>query len=105
MLFWLLSKSGIAEHQQLGPDLFPTRAQARALKAALGIDWLKAPFTRCVVDNAPLEPAPLEAEAQVPPASRAAGGRLWQCPHCRRLYWPGGHLRRMQAKLAAWRET
>src|SRR5437763_5172813 len=29
-------------------------AQARALKAGLGIDWQPAPFTRCLVDNAPL---------------------------------------------------
>src|SRR5438105_2746852 len=33
-------------------------AQARALRAALGIDWQYAPFTRCLLDNAPLAPAP-----------------------------------------------
>ena len=77
-------------------------AQAQALAAALGIDWLHAPFTRCVVDNAVLGPAPSEAAARVPPASRAAGGPVLQCPACARLYWPGGHVRRMQARLAAW---
>lgn len=87
-------------------------AQAAALREALGVDWQLAPFTRCVVDNAPLEAAPPEAAAQVPPASRAAFERqpaglpgdavLRQCPCCQRLYWPGGHLRRMQAKLASW---
>ena len=35
--------------------------QARALTASLGIDWLCAPFTRCVIDNAVLEAAPPEA--------------------------------------------
>ena len=74
-------------------------AQARALRSALGIDWQFAPFTRCVVDNAPLEPAPPELAAQVPPDSRAAGGPLRRCPECGRVYWPGGHVRRMQARL------
>jgi uncharacterized protein with PIN domain len=69
-------------------------AQARASRAALGIDWQKAPFTRCLVDNAPLDPAPPEMAMQVPPSSRAAGGPLRLCPECGRLYWPGGHVRR-----------
>lgn len=87
-------------------------AQATALREALGVDWQSAPFSRCVVDNAPLEAAPPDAIAQVPPTSRAAlqappGGlpgaaALRRCPCCGRLYWPGGHLRRMQLKLAAW---
>jgi uncharacterized protein len=77
--------------------------QARALKAALDIDWLHAPFTRCLVDNAPLDAAPPEAAAEVPPSSRAAGGPLRRCPRCGRLYWPGGHVRRMQARLASWK--
>ena len=77
-------------------------AQARALRIALGIDWQYAPFTRCLIDNAPLAPAPPDMAAQVPPSSRAAGGPLRLCPQCGRLYWPGGHVRRMLAKLAAW---
>jgi uncharacterized protein with PIN domain len=74
-------------------------AQGRALRSALNIDWEYAPFTRCLVDNAPLDPASPEMAAQVPPDSRAAGGPLRLCPECRRLYWPGGHVRRMQARL------
>jgi len=73
--------------------------QAGALRSALGIDWQYAPFTRCVLDNPPLEPAPPEMAAEVPPDSRAAGGPLRRCPECDRLYWPGGHVRRMQTKL------
>jgi uncharacterized protein len=77
-------------------------AQARALRAALAIDWQRAPFTRCLVDNTPLVPAPPEMASQVPPTSRAAGGPLHLCPECRRLYWPGGHVRRMLVRLAEW---
>ena len=78
-------------------------AQARALRAALAIDWQCAPFTRCLVDNTPLVAAPPDMASQVPPASRAAGGPLHLCPACRRLYWPGGHVRRMLARLAEWK--
>jgi uncharacterized protein with PIN domain len=77
-------------------------ADAQALKEALGLDWQHAPFTRCLVDNTPLEQAPPERLAEVPAASRAAGGPLMLCPRCRRLYWQGGHVRRMRARLAAW---
>src|SRR4051812_21630826 len=70
--------------------------QARALP---GIDWQYAPFTRCLVDNAPLSPAPPEMADQVPSDSRAAGGPLQVCPECGRLYWPGGHVRRMADML------
>jgi uncharacterized protein with PIN domain len=75
---------------------------ALGLRDALGIDWQHAPFTRCVVDNRPLEPAPPDLAMRVPERSRAAGGPLCVCPACGRLYWPGGHVRRMQQRLTAW---
>jgi uncharacterized protein with PIN domain len=77
-------------------------AGAQVLKNTLGLDWLYAPFTRCLVDNTTLVAAPPERMAEVPASSRAAGGPLMLCPLCRRLYWPGGHVRRMRARLAAW---
>ena len=77
---------------------------ARALRIALDIDWQHAPFGRCIVDNRPLGAAPPVSAAQVPERSRAAGGPLRVCPECGRLYWPGGHVRRMQQRLAAWQQ-
>ena len=77
---------------------------ARALRIALDIDWQYAPFTRCLVDNRPLEAAPPCSATRVPEGSRAAGGPLRVCPECGRLYWPGGHVRRMQQRLAAWKQ-
>jgi uncharacterized protein with PIN domain len=77
---------------------------ARALRTALDIDWQHAPFTRCLVDNRPLEAAPPYLATQVPERSCAAGGLLRVCPECGRLYWPGGHVRRMQQRLAAWQQ-
>lgn len=77
---------------------------ARALRDELGLDWLDAPFTRCLLDNAALRPAAAEMRARVPERSRAAAGTLLTCPECGRLYWPGGHVRRMLARLAAWQD-
>ena len=76
-------------------------AQAHALRAGLDIagldvDWQHAPFSRGLVDNTPLDRAPPERAEQVPPNSRAAGGPLRLGPECGRLYWPGGHVRRMR---------
>ena len=77
---------------------------ARTLRTALGIDWQHAPFTRCLVDNRPLEKAPPDLATRVPERSRAVDGPLQVCPECGRLYWPGGHVRRMQQRLAAWQQ-
>ena len=77
---------------------------ARALRIALDIDWQYAPFTRCIVDNRLLEAAPPYLETRVPERSRSAAGPLRVCPECRRLYWRGGHVRRMQQRLAAWQQ-
>jgi uncharacterized protein len=78
---------------------------AAALRTAIGIDWQHAPFTRCTVDNRPLELAPADFAARVPESSRTAGGPLRVCPGCGRLYWPGGHVRRMQQRLAKWQNA
>jgi len=77
---------------------------ARALRAALDIDWQYAPFSRCMIDNRPLESALPYLATHVPERSRAAGGPLRMCPECGRLYWSGGHVRRMQQRLAAWQQ-
>jgi Mut7-C RNAse domain len=50
------------------------------------------------------EPAPPYLATEVPERSRAAGGPLRMCPECGRLYWSGGHVRRMQQRLAAWQQ-
>ena len=77
---------------------------ARALRIALGIDWQHTPFTRCIVDNRSLEAAAPYLATRVPESSRAAGGPFRVCPKCGRLYWRGGHVRRMQQRLAAWQQ-
>lgn len=77
-------------------------AQAAELTAALGIDWTRAPFTRCLVDNTPLHDATPDERTRVPLRARDLPGPFRACPACGRVYWPGSHVRRMQARLEQW---
>jgi uncharacterized protein len=74
--------------------------QARALKALVGIDWLLAPFTRCVMDNSTLRPATEAEREAMPKTVRDLPGEFNACPRCGRLYWPGGHVKRMRERLS-----
>ena len=98
-----LAARGTGEHVVLLPADGPD-AQARALAQALDIDWELAPFTRCLVDNAPLRAAGEDEIARLPPRARALGGPYRACPACARLYWPGSHVKRMRARLARWQK-
>lgn len=79
-------------------------AQARSLGEALRIDWTLAPFSRCLVDNTPLRSADAEDRLHVPVRACLLPGPFRICPCCRRLYWPGSHVRRMQRQLESWCE-
>ncbi len=76
---------------------------ARILREELGIDWLRAPFSRCLVDNAELVELEDPAAAGVPAPARHLPGPFTRCPRCGRLFWPGSHVRRMRERLAEWR--
>jgi len=77
-----------------------TEACARELTARLGLDWQQAPFTRCLLCNTPLAPAPEAVRVAVPPEVRRSGSPVRWCPRCRKPYWAGSHVRRMRARLA-----
>jgi hypothetical protein len=84
-------------------------AQLIRTRDALRLPDLALRFTRCLLCNAPL--APLDGPAR---AAAVAAGALpatvahrsadaapvWRCLRCDRLYWEGGHTRRMRAALA-----
>jgi len=76
--------------------------QVKEITGPLKIDWLKAPFTRCLMDNASVVPACEKDAARLPPGWLGEPATLMSCPDCGRLYWVGGHTRRMQRKLAVW---
>ena len=80
-------------------------AGARRLSADLGLDWLHAPFSRCLLDNTVLRPASARERRALPAKARGLDGPVTACPGCARLYWPGSHVRRMRARLETWQET
>lgn len=76
--------------------------QAAELAAALGVDWTWAPFSRCLLDNTLLREATPDERTRVPPRARDLPGPFRACPACGRIYWPGSHVRRMQARMQQW---
>ncbi|HYE42460.1 MAG TPA: DUF5615 family PIN-like protein [Caulobacteraceae bacterium] len=75
--------------------------QAEELSGRVAVDWLAAPFTRCLVDNTLLRPAAALEIAALPGDTAARPGPFTACPACGRVYWPGSHVRRMLEKLTA----
>jgi uncharacterized protein len=59
-----------------------------------------APLSRCGECNDLLVPVPREtALGMVPDHVYHTQAKFFQCPNCRRLYWPGSHPARIAAKL------
>lgn len=78
---------------------FGVDAEAHHLSREVVLDWEFAPFTRCVVDNAHLRDATPDEIAAMPGATQTKDGPFRVCPACGRRYWPGSHVRRMEARL------
>ena len=74
-------------------------AEAESLTAVLPIDWRLAPFSRCIVDNAPLREAEPADLARAPEQALGRPGPLRACPACGRIYWQGSHVRRLGERL------
>ena len=72
------------------------------LSAQLQLDWLYRPFSRCLVCNTELVEADDKTSDSMPEGAKAYAPRLYWCAACTRLYWEGGHVRRMRARLVAW---
>ncbi|MDB5463018.1 MAG: hypothetical protein JWP28_76 [Phenylobacterium sp.] len=79
--------------------------EALSLSDAVPIGWDADPFSRCVMDNARLREASAPEVARMPTSVRTGEGPFRACPACGRLYWPGSHVRRMNARLAAIAQT
>jgi hypothetical protein len=75
----------------------------REVSDRLAIDWLYEPFSRCMLCNSRLVPAAPDRHRNVPRTSVVDLDEVHWCPNCDKVYWPGGHVRRMHARLARWR--
>ena len=68
------------------------------------LDFFKESFTRCVECNALLTEIEKAAfKDQIPPKAYAIEGRFYQCPSCKKLFWPGTHVTRMKERLSSLR--
>jgi uncharacterized protein with PIN domain len=74
----------------------------RELTQRLKIDWFYRPFSRCMICNNPITVAPAQKWNELPNSVRSHIRHLYYCPHCDQLFWEGGHVQRMQRKLALW---
>lgn len=97
----------LAGRPELGDRVLVLRPEgidvaAREMKARLGIEWLHAPFTRCLRDNAVLRRADPGDLDRIPAPARAGAGPFTVCPACGRIYWPGSHVHRMRRRLERW---
>jgi uncharacterized protein len=77
-------------------------AAALELRERLPLEWLRAPFTRCLLDNTLLRPAAPGDLSKLPAPARDGPGPIRTCPACSRIYWPGSHVRRMRMRLERW---
>ena len=76
---------------------------AKALKEKTSVNWLHQPFSRCLLCNTPLIGIEDATEVSVPDDVRDTP--LFQCPDCKRIYWSGGHVRRMRERLERWEKS
>ena len=77
----------------------------KELNQKIKINWLYAPFTRCLICNTPLEkPSSSDFLEQLPPSIRQKKNEFWYCPFCHRLYWKGSHTERMFQQLQHWQD-
>lgn len=98
---------GIAEHKAArGIAIIlprsPLDVLAQELASTLNLQWLRAPFTRCLVDNTLLQAVTRDHVHRVPRDVAVENAR--SCPACSRVYWAGSHHQRMQRRLQAWSE-
>jgi uncharacterized protein with PIN domain len=61
---------------------------------------LIAPFTRCLLCNAPLEDsAKADIIAELEPLTKIYYERFRRCPGCRQIYWSGSHFAKLQKRV------
>lgn len=73
------------------------------LNQQLEINWLYAPFSRCLNCNSLLEqPNPTDLFDNVPIRIQQQKMKFWYCPTCKQVYWEGTHTSQMISQLTQW---
>lgn len=69
------------------------------LTQSLNLNWSYAPFTRCLLCNTSLIPADDEQRKKAPSDVDEYSEKVLYCSKCDKVYWEGGHVKRMTEKL------
>jgi hypothetical protein len=105
---YFLTRDQLVQEHKAARDvaLILPQANMDQLAALIGarfrLDWLSRAFTRCLLDNTPLQAANADALAKVPRDAIRPDEPLRMCPRCGRVYWRGSHHKRMLALLTRW---
>jgi uncharacterized protein len=79
-----------------------SRRQLAGIVRRFDLARLMRPFSRCMRCNGVLQTRALEdVRGLIPPGAAQLHDQFRQCPDCGRVYWQGGHYRRMRQ----WVET
>ncbi len=96
-----LLKRGEVTHGYFVRETSPRKQLAEIVKR-FDLGRLLRPFTRCMRCNGPLRPvAKAEVASSLPERTAALYDEFQRCPGCGRVYWKGGHHRRMQMIIDA----
>lgn len=100
---------GLAEHKAAqGRTVILTTSSLEdriaELCSKVPVDWMHAPFSRCIECNLELVPAPDREASRLPDEVRRFAPNIHFCSECRNLYWEGSHVRRMKKRLARWNQ-
>lgn len=78
----------------------------REINREFGINWLHAPFSRCLVCNTLfVRPSAEQILELVPESIRQTMDEFWGCPECQKIYWRGSHTRQMLRQLQDWQAS
>lgn len=77
-------------------------ACAEVLSKQVNIDWLHAPFSRCMNCNTPLKNATPQQIRSLPLKNKAHINAAFYCPECNQVFWDGSHVQRMRHHLTDW---
>jgi uncharacterized protein len=95
-----LLKRRVVTHGYCVRSTSPSR-QLGEVMSRFDLRRLVLPFSRCTVCNGVLAAADRsDVAAEVPERSRERYAEFLRCPTCRRVYWRGSHLPRLEQILA-----
>ena len=79
---------------------------AKQLSQKCQINWQFQPFTRCMTCNTVLTEADEQQRETIPPdiQQNSHNREVYYCPTCNKVYWNGGHVKRMREHLEKWHQ-